>query len=250
MVTLEEGSEVRSLHFVVEPGGDEIVSDPEVAIIAGYTGRDRNAVLDHIAELEEIGVAPPPSVPTFYAAPPQLISQNSVMVTTEPGTSGEAEVGLIVDNGQILVTIASDHTDRAAERFDIALSKRVCHKVVSTSVWRLDDVVDHWDSLRLQSWVGDEADLYQDGTLEALLLPKDLLAAIPWRTIPDRFLLLCGTVPTIGGLRVSPRFRAQLTDPLTDARLLLDYRVEVRDFLGHEGGTDGAAAHDSGAPTR
>jgi hypothetical protein len=110
-------------------------------------------------------------------------------------------------------------------------------------VWRLDSVIDHWDSLRLQSWIGDEADdLYQDGTLEALLAPSDLLAAIPWRTRPERFLLLCGTVPTIGGLRVSKRFKAQLSDPRTDKRLLLDYRVEVRDLLEPFVPADGAAS--------
>jgi hypothetical protein len=232
MVTVEEDSGVRSLHFRVEPGGEEIVCEPHVAIIAGYTARDRQAVLDHIRELEEIGVAPPPSVPTFYLAPPQLISQGAALVTTEPGTSGEAEVGLIVGAGEIFVTVASDHTDRAAERFDIALSKRLCDKMVSTSAWRLADVIDHWDSLQLRSWVGDDAaDPYQDGTLEALLLPSDLLGAIPWATRSERFLLLCGTVPTIGGLRQSARFKAQLYDPLTDQGLGLEYRVEVRDLL-------------------
>ncbi len=241
MVTVEEDSEVRSLHFRVEPGGEAIVSDPDLAIIAGYTARDRQAVLDHIAELEEIGVAPPPSVPTFYSAPPQLISQAAVLVTTEPGTSGEAEVALIVAGSEIFVAVASDHTDRAAERFDIALSKRLCDKMVSTAVWRLADVIDHWDSLQLRSWVGDDAaDLYQDGTLEALLMPSDLLGAIPWRTRSERFLLLCGTVPTIGGLRQSARFKAQLYDPLTDKRLVLEYRVEVCDHLGPASPPSGA----------
>ncbi len=240
MVSLAEDAELRSLQFHIEPGGDEIVSDPEVAIVAGYTGRDRPSVLAHIAELVELGIAAPPSAPTFYALAPQLVTQATVMVTTEPGTSGEAEVGLIVGGGEVLVTIASDHTDRAAERVDIGLSKRLCHKVVSTSVWRLADVIDHWDSLQLCSWVGDDGtDLYQEGTLEALLSPGDLLAAIPWRMRPERFLLLCGTVPTIGGLRESPRFRAELCDPVTDRRLALDYRVEVRDFLQGPGPADG-----------
>jgi hypothetical protein len=239
MVSLAD-AELRSLQFHIEPGGDEIASDPDVAIVAGYTGRDRRAVLAHIAELVELGIAAPPSAPTFYALGPQLITQATVMVTTEPGTSGEAEVGLIVGGDEILVAVASDHTDRTAERVDIGLSKRLCHKVVSTSVWRLADVIDHWDSLQLRSWIGDDAtDLYQEGTLEALLSPSVLLEAIPWRTRPERFLLLCGTVPTIGGLRESSRFKAQLFDPVTDQRLALDYRVEVRDFLQAENQTDG-----------
>ena len=207
-------------------------------------------MLDHIAELEEIGVAPPPSVPTFYAAPPQLISQNSVMVTTEPGTSGEAEVGLIVDNGQILVTIASDHTDRAAERFDIALSKRVCHKVVSTSVWRLDDV-DRPLGLAAPAELGGRRGRSLPGRHARGAAPAEGPArghpvADDPRSLPAPVRHRADDRRPAG----EPALRAQLTDPLTDARLLLDYRVEVRDFLGHEGGTDGAAAHDSGAPTR
>ena len=232
MVSVAEGSEVRSLRFRLEPGGHEIVSELEVAIVAGFTGRDRTAVLDHIAELAEQGVASPTEFPCFYQVAPQLVTQGDVLVTTEPSTSGEAEVGLIVHDGTVLVTLASDHTDRAAERIDIALSKRLCHKVVATSVWRLDDVIDHWDTLRLRSWVGDDgSDPYQDGPLAELLAPNLLLDAVPWRERPECFLLLCGTVPTIGGLRESKVFRAELYDPTSDARLMLEYRIEVRDFL-------------------
>jgi hypothetical protein len=232
MVTVAEGSEVRSLRFQLEPGGHEIVSELEVAIVAGFTGRDRSAVMAHIAELAEQGVASPPAFPSFYALAPQLVTQGGVLVTTERATSGEAEVALVVHDGTVLVTLASDHTDRAAERIDIALSKRVCHKMVATSVWRLDDVIGHWDTLRLRSWIGDDGlDLYQDGPLAELLAPDVLLDAVPWRRRPGCFLLLCGTVPTIGGLRESTRFKAELYDPKSDARLVLEYRVEVRDFL-------------------
>jgi hypothetical protein len=232
MVTVSEGSEIRTLRFRVEPGGGEVISEPEVAVVAGFAGRDRAAVLDHIDELAQQGVPAPSAIPSFYALAPQLVTQGGVLVTTERGTSGEAEVGLVVDRGTVLVTLISDHTDRAAERLDISLSKRLCHKVVATSVWRLDDVIEHWDTLRLRSWVGDDAlDPYQDGPLAELLPPAVLLEAIPWRTQPQCFLVLCGTVPTIGGLRESNRFRAELYDPLRDARLELEYRVEVRDFL-------------------
>jgi hypothetical protein len=232
VVSVAEGSGVRSLRFALEPTGREVVSEPELVLVAGFTGRDPVAVRNHIAELAEHGVASPEVVPCFYALPPHLVTQDAVLVTTERGTSGEAEVGLIVDGGTILVTLASDHTDRAAERLDIAVSKRLCPKVVATSVWELDRVIDRWDTLRLRSWVGEgDGDLYQDGPLAELLAPADLLDAIRWRSRPGCFLLLCGTVPTIGGLRESERFRAELFDPGTDARLVLEYRVEVRDYL-------------------
>jgi hypothetical protein len=216
------------------------VSRPQIAIVAGYTGRDRDAVLGHIRELEELGIAPPPDVPIFYSVAPELITQEDAIVTTETATSGEAEVGLVVDGGQVYVTVASDHTDRAVERIDIAVSKRLCPKVIATAAWRLDDVAAHWDSLRLRSWIGDEGDdLYQDGLLSSLVGPLELLEAIPWRSRPQSFLLLGGTVPTIGGMRQSPRFRAELHDPVTDRKLRLDYRIQVLDFIRPDSASEG-----------
>jgi hypothetical protein len=232
MVSVSEGSETRSLQFRVEPDGGEVVCDPAIGVVAGFTGRDRASVLAHLDELSQLGVPVPERVPTFYAVAPQMLTQGAELITTERGTSGEAEVGLVVSGDTVYVTLASDHTDRAAERIDISLSKRLCHKVVSTSGWRLDEIAGRWDSLRLRSWIGeDDGDLYQDGHLAELLTPLEILGAIPWRAQPDCFLVLCGTVPTIGGLRESTRFRAELFDPHLEARLELDYRVVVRDML-------------------
>jgi hypothetical protein len=224
-------SPTRSLRFRIEPDGAELVAGPEIVVVAGYTGRDREAVLDHIGELEGVGVAPPPSVPTFYAVTPDLLTQGGALVMTETATSGEAEAGLIVVGGEVYVTVCSDHTDRAAERLDIALSKRACHKVVGTSAWRLDEVAGRWDELGLRSWIGEEPRLYQDGTLGALLPPLELLDAVPWREQPRCFVLMCGTLPTLSGIEPSPRFRAELFDPATERSLEVDYGVATIDLL-------------------
>jgi hypothetical protein len=222
----------RSLRFRLEPDGTELVVQPEIAVVAGYTARDREAVLGHIEELERLGVAPPPSVPTFYPVSPELVMQGNALITTETATSGEAEAGLVVQAGEVYVTVCSDHTDRAAERLDIALSKRACHKVVGSAAWRLDDVVARWDDLRVRSWIGTDASSpYQDGTLGTLLSPRELLATVPWREEPACYFLFCGTVPTIGGIEPSPRFRAELQDPETARSLELDYAVETLDVL-------------------
>ena len=116
--------------------------------------------------------------------------------------------------GEVYVTVCSDHTDRAAERLDIALSKRACHKVIGSAAWRLEDVAARWDDLRVRSWIGtDASSLYQDGTLGALLPPRELLAAVPWREEPACYVLLCGTVPTIGGIRRARASAPSCTTP-------------------------------------
>ena len=192
-----------------------------------------DAVLDHILELERLGIAPTREVPSFYGVSPQLLSQGEALVTTEIATSGEAEACLVVDGGETYVTICSDHTDRAAERFDIAVSKRACHKVIGSSAWRLPEVLGRWDEIELRSWIGGEADVaYQDGLLRALVPPLELLGAIPWNSGPaSSFLLLCGTLLALPGIQASPRFRAELHDPPTGERLTIDYTVEARDLL-------------------
>lgn len=246
------------LRFKLEPSGTDVLLEPEVVIVAGYTGRDRGEVLAHIRELAEHGIEPPEAVPTFYPLSPALLVQSDRLVTASEETSGEAEVALLVAGGEVYVTVASDHTDRVAERIDVALSKAMCHKVLAESAWRLADVVDHWDNLRLRSWIGGETgDLYQDGSTEALLSPGDILDAIPWRSRAQSFVVLCGTVPAIGGLRGGSVFRAELFDRHTGASLALQYRIDVRSFLASPDATRqrdeasgvervGAAAHSLG----
>ncbi len=88
MVSVAEGSEVRSLRFVVEPTGREVVSDPELAVVAGFTGRDRVAVWTTSPSWPSTASSSPEVVPCFYALPPHLVTQDGVLVTTERGTSG------------------------------------------------------------------------------------------------------------------------------------------------------------------
>ncbi len=220
------------MNFRLEPDGRELEFSPEVVIIAGYTGRDQDAVKAHIRELEEQGVRPPPSVPAYFVVPAELLTQADVLETPSPRSSGEAEFALLMDGDAGYVTIASDHTDRAAEQLDVQLSKQACPKVLGRSAWRLDDVVDRWDRLELRGWTGDgPLDLYQEGALAALLPPRRLLELLPWRRRAARFVVLGGTLPAIGGMRVAERFRAEIADPTTGRALSLEYRVEVLEPL-------------------
>jgi hypothetical protein len=198
----------------------------EMVVVAGFTGRDRDEVMHHIAELAEIGVRPPESVPCYWRFPPWLAMQTDRVVVTGGETSGETELCLLVDGDEIFVTVASDHTDRAAEACDIALSKGVCPKVIGTEAWPVGAIGDRWGDLVLRSWIteGGAEVVYQEGECRSLVSPPELLAGLPFER-PRCFALTTGTVPALGGVRAAPRFRGELHDPQNDHRLTIAYDV-------------------------
>ncbi|OHY98342.1 DUF2848 domain-containing protein [Salinicola sp. MIT1003] len=206
---------------------------PQRLAIAGWAGRDQAGVQHHIEELAELGVKPPSSVPLFYRASAQLLTQAENVEMLGGEGSGEAEVCLISDsNGRLWVTLASDHTDRKLEAVGVAESKQLCAKPVATRAWALDEVRDHWDSLELASEIEENGQTvtYQQGTLAELLDVNTLLAKLPdalkqGQSLAPNTLLLCGTVPAIGGIRPSPRFSMMLNDPVLNRRLGHSYTV-------------------------
>lgn len=219
------------MKFDVE--GRELEVEPEAVIVAAFTGRDRDGVLEHIEELGRLGVPPPATVPCFYMLPPTALVQTTAIDAVHPETSGEVEIALIFHGAEVYLTLASDHTDRAAESIDMALSKQVCPKVIATSAWREDGVVADWDTLELRSWIGNGRDpvLYQDGVAGSLLSPSELLQKIRFAVKPRTFVLLAGTIPVAGDIRSSSHFRAELFHPRTDRTLSLEYRIDVLDAL-------------------
>jgi len=215
--------------------GEEIIEfQPDAAALAGFSGRESSKVQQHIDELVKLGVPAPSQVPTFYPVLPDQLTQSTRIDVIGGETSGEAEVALLVDKSGSYVAVASDHTDRLAERIDVGLSKRLCPKILSRRAWPLSQVMTHWDSIELRSWVDRDAGglaPYQLATLSQLLSVEALSALIPWRRIPANFVLLCGTVPTLDGLHCGRRFRAELHDPVLSRTLALEYVVRVHDAL-------------------
>lgn len=219
--------EIRPGKRQTQAGTGVLEIEPEAVVVAGFTGRDQAKVRAHIEELAREGITSPASVPTFYLVPPASLVQTSEIVTVHPHTSGEVEIALLVDNEKTFVTLASDHTDRAAEALDIAVSKLACPKILATAVWPLADVLPNWDSLRVRSWIDENGQRhpYQDGAAATLLAPQPLLEKIPFQNRPACFVLLMGTLPVIGAIRGSRRFWAELFDHAGNRTLQLDYRI-------------------------
>lgn len=200
-------------------------------LVAGYTGRRRASVLEHIRELERLGVAPPPSVPMVYPIEPALLTRAARIEVPSSNTSGEAEIYLVATSGELLVGIGSDHTDREREAADVGASKANMPHPISAQTWRYDDVNDHWDSLEIRSWTaaGGERRLYQEGRLDAFLDVDALLGELRragYEDLSDT-VIFGGTLPTLGGLVCGSAFEAELLDPVLGRRLRCPYEIRV-----------------------
>lgn len=211
-------------------GDATVTCEPETVVVAGYTGRDRTQVEHHIEELAALGVPRPASFPAYWMLPPWLVTTAGEVVVAGDRTSGEAELCLVATGGQMFVTLASDHTDRAAEAIDIELSKAICPVPVATDAWPLAEVDGHWDDLVLRSWIVEEGSddevPYQDASCASLVPPLDLLAGFPYAR-PASFVMLTGTVPVVGAIRPARRFRAELHDPVRGRSIDLTYSVNA-----------------------
>ena len=81
-------------------------------VVAGWAGRDRDAIEHHIEELAAIGVPRPSAVPLYYrVAANQLIQDETVQVVGGE-SSGEVEVFGVTVDGELYLSVASDHTVR------------------------------------------------------------------------------------------------------------------------------------------
>lgn len=201
----------------------------EHCIVAGWAGRDHAAIEEHILELAELGVPRPSDVPLYYRIATNQLTQTPKVQVVGTESSGEAEVLVFNHEGELCVSLASDHTDRALEAHSVALSKQVCVKPTATDAWLYSDVADHWDELQLRAWIIEDNKevIYQDGTVASLLHPLDLIKKhFGQDQIPANNVMTCGTVATIGAIRPATTFIMELVDPRLERRIRHEYTIE------------------------
>ncbi len=193
-------------------------------VVAGWTGRDRAAVDHHIAELAEIGVAPPSGVPLYYRVSRDLLTQASAIEVLGADSSGEVEPLVIRAGGALWLGLASDHTDRALEAVSVAASKQICAKPVSDTLWAWSEVADHLDDLVLTCDIEEDGTWvrYQDGAMANI---RPLPGLIEGADLTENAAMLCGTLSAIGGVRPAGGYRMALTDPVRGRTISLAYTV-------------------------
>lgn len=206
----------------------------ERVVIAGWAGRDPDAIRAHIDELAALGVAPPSATPCFYRVSSALLTQAPSIGVLGARSGGEIECVLIDSPVGTLVTVGSDHTDREVEAYGVAVSKQVCAKPLGREAWRHADVADHWDAIEMRSWwikPGGGRVAYQHGAVSGLLAPAALWHRFDdRRTMPARCAMFGGTVTVHGAIAAmgdGDAFEMELHDPVLGRSLRHRYEVEV-----------------------
>jgi hypothetical protein len=197
------------------------------AVIAGWTGRDAEAVEKHIKELEALGVKRPATTPIFYRVAGARLTTESSIEVLGAQSSGEVEFLLLQTGGALWVGAGSDHTDREVETYGVSVSKQMCEKPIAPRFWRFEEVAPHWDRLLLRSHavIGGERILYQEGSVAAMRHPEDLIARYRKGGLAEGTLMFCGTLAVHGGVRPAARFEFELVDPVKGRRIEHGYDV-------------------------
>jgi hypothetical protein len=111
----------------------------------------------------------------------------------------------------------------------------MCDKPIGSVLWELEDVIGHWDQMILRSfaWIDGARVLYQEGTLDAMLPVKELIArGFGDKGFPDGCAMFGGTFAAKGGIRPASRFEFELVDPVLKRSIRHAYDVIVLPVLG------------------
>ncbi len=197
-------------------------------VVAGWTGRNTDALEAHIKELEALGVKRPKSVPIFYRNAVSLLTTADTIQVVGDKSSGEVEFVLYSLADGLWVGVGSDHTDRKAETINVTLSKQMCGKPVGPTLWRYDEVKPHWDKLTLRSFVPGEGGrrLYQEGPVTNMRSPEELIKLYAGGDkLAPGTAMFCGTFAVHGGISSAGTFDMELDDPVLGRKLTHSYRI-------------------------
>lgn len=226
---------MTNVRFIDASTGTMLEVAVQRVLIAGFTGRDATAVQAHVDELAALGVPVPSSIPAVYEVPVDLLTTGEEIEVDGTFTSGEVEPVLVCHGGRRWLTVGSDHTDRDEERRSIEDSKRACPHVVSSTLLPLKGN-DDLDTVTLESWVNDEEEHYQKGTMAQIRPLPDLLATLETHGVrgEDGDVVFLGTLPVSGELRPSKVFRGTLRQPASGLGAEVGYKVTIRGSGKHE----------------
>ena len=214
--------------LALHAAGSPVVGEITDLVIAGWAGRDPEAVGHHVEELQRLGVKPPREAPLFYRVSASVLTTANAIDVAGRGSTGEAEAVLLSLPSGLWVAVGSDHTDRQAEAAGVTWSKQMCAKPIGPELWHFEDVKPHWDVLRLSARVLQNGSWqpYQHGTLDGLRTPSDLVHRYDASgTLACGTAMFLGTIPVVGTLAWADEFELTLEDPVLGRQLSHSYKI-------------------------
>src|SRR5699024_28279 len=144
-------------------------------------------------------------------------------------TSGEAEIVLIFDeNGDVKVTVGSDHTDRDLETVSIQKSKQICDKPLAKETIDLADIEDEWDDIKLYCDVLVDGEWHKDQerTFASIMPLAEVLEFLEDHDVPKNdAILYLGTVPLINGFVYGDGYRCGIHSDDLDRTISIEFKV-------------------------
>lgn len=136
------------------------------------------------------------SIPVYYHIAAARLTSAEVIECSGEQSSGEVEFALVKYQDRLWVGLASDHTDRHVETYNITVSKQMCDKPIAPILWAYDEIAPHWDQITMRSYINENGArvLNQEGSVLNMLVPMALINGYaPFTTLPNGFVMLCGT---------------------------------------------------------
>ena len=205
-------------------------------------GRDLEATNVWMDEIRAKGFEIHPAAGVCFRSRYLITSEDTIEVQG-PQTSGEVEFVAAVHQGEIFISVGSDHNDRSLEElwtamlgkvFDTAKSKQMVPAVVARDAWPYEDIKDHWDEIVLKSYVtaADQRVSYQEFRLENLLDLEYYLSHCSWLG-EEGSILLGGSssqLPSVPeeisqGKVFPPDFQFEMVDPVLERKIAHSYTI-------------------------
>ena len=211
---------------------------------SGFTGRDREAVRRMSDDRRRDGKSWTAKELWTYRISPYLLTTDESIDVQGPLTGGEVEAVALFTGESVFVGVGSDQCDREMDAYYLEKPKQMCPHPLSRKVWKLDDVQDHWDELRLESQVrvGDDVVNLHRFSMSELVPLETWIDYCDLRTGPFATVFYCGTGATVPELEnelerlglppetahgVGDEFRMRLYDPVLDREIRHSYIVNV-----------------------
>lgn len=222
------------VQVVTATGTEDLRLDVGRVYNLGFTIRDSAKMDRHMEEVEKIGIRRPK-----VERPPVIfpISTWATIFDTECQVqyrrcSGEVEIVTIDVDGELYVTVGSDHTDRKLETVSIPWSKQVAPNVVAPILWKWSEVADHWNEITMECWVGEGATrkLYQRAGVSEFWTPVEMRDSIRGRIAEDQgsLVLFSGTVVTEEEkFSYDDVWTLVMSDPVLERSIEFTYRVVI-----------------------